>query len=513
MRTFNTSGPNHSEKYYTIHRTKLIEEGILFVENERYFTIWAPRQTGKTTYFRQLATELNAKGYKTVFFSTEGFDTFSEKTLMNVFCQALKKQQGISWKIPSFEAFGQKISAVQALKLVVIIDEIEGLNPILMGQFLHLVRNLYHTKESHCLKSVILVGVSNIVGVVLDNASPFNIAENINVPYFTKNETFALLEQHEQETGQLFAQKVKEKIHEITAGQPGLVNGFANQLVTRYKAEKNIEYTHYEEVEHWYLNVAIDKNFQNILNKANQYRTFVENLLFNEADVPFQIQREAIKVLHTQGVIRENAQKMVEFWVPFYKKSLYAAFYPYTNGESKRIAANIFQSDFITETGKLDISAMILGFKEYVQRRGFGVFREKTGAKDDKGKDIYKSIPEAAMVYSFETYLQAFLSQMKGKSYREAHVGLGRSDLIININQEELLIETKIYHGYQQFEQGKKQTAYYCKKLGLNRGIYLVFIEEAIQLRKPDLLKEDTFWEDGVELYVYLVKYDEEKDF
>jgi len=64
------------------------------------------------------------------------------------------------------------------------------------------------------------VGVSNIVGIIQDNASPFNIADNLNVPYFTKDEVFELLGQHETETGQLFEDKVKDKIYQITAGQP-----------------------------------------------------------------------------------------------------------------------------------------------------------------------------------------------------------------------------------------------------------------------------------------------------
>jgi hypothetical protein len=90
-------------------------------------------------------------------------------------------------------------------------SEIEGLNPDLFGQFLPTIRNLYHSREHHCLKSTILVGVSNIVGVVGDNASPFNIADNLPVPYFTSPEVTELFEQHTRETGQQFERKVVKK--------------------------------------------------------------------------------------------------------------------------------------------------------------------------------------------------------------------------------------------------------------------------------------------------------------
>ncbi len=47
MRKFNTSGPNFPEEHFTIERNDLLVKGIELVETKRYFTIWAPRQTGK----------------------------------------------------------------------------------------------------------------------------------------------------------------------------------------------------------------------------------------------------------------------------------------------------------------------------------------------------------------------------------------------------------------------------------------------------------------------------------
>jgi len=94
-----------------------------------------------------------------------------------------------------------------------------------------------------------LVGVSNITGIIQDNASPFNVTTNLAIPFFTDEETFELLGQHETETKQLFDQKAKEKIIEITANQPGLVNGFANKLVTEYPDKEVITYDDYMIVE------------------------------------------------------------------------------------------------------------------------------------------------------------------------------------------------------------------------------------------------------------------------
>ncbi len=503
MRIFNTSGPNIQEEHYTIERTNLIDKGLQLVENKRYFTIWAPRQTGKSTYFRQLAEKLNEQNYNTVYFSVEGFSDFSVADTFDTFCRELKEQQNIDWKIETFKHFEHQITNCRDKKIVIIIDEIESLNPNIFGQFLHTIRNLYHTRHRHCLKSVILVGVSNIVGVVNDNASPFNITDNLNVPYFTDKEVFELLEQHENETGQLFEDKVKQKISQITANQPGLVNGFANKLVEDNLGNQNITYNDYLKIEDWYLTEAIDKNFSNILNKAKEQRNFVERLLFTEEKIPFEIDRDSIKLLHTNGLIKKDENGYVTFWVPFYKKRLYKAFYPYTNGEKANILRSIAVSELFDTNDKLILDKLIIGYKEYVKRRGFNVFREK----DEKGN--YQSIKESALIYSFETYIQAFLQVIDGKSYREADTGLGKSDLIINVKSIEYLIESKIYYYENQFLKGKKQLAYYCKSLGLKNGVYLVFYPNNVNYSK--LVIEQTEIIENVSISTYLIEFDDAK--
>ncbi len=502
MREFNTSGPNIPSQHYTIERTGLIEKGVRLVGKQRYFTIWAPRQTGKSTYFRQLAEVLNQRGYAPVFFSVEGFTDFSAAATFATFCRELRKQQKIDWKIESFMDFEQTISDCVDKKLVIIIDEIESLNPKIFSQFLHTIRNLYHSRQDHCLKSVILVGVSNIVGVVSDNASPFNIADNLNVPYFTRAEVFELLQQHEHETGQRFDNKAKQKISDITANQPGLVNGFAKVLVENNPQKKLIDYDDYLKVEDWYLTEAIDKNFSNILNKAQEERSLVERLLFTEDKIPFEIDRPSIKLLHTNGLIKKDDDGFVAFWVPFYKKRLHKAFYPYTNGEKSEISLTHLPSDFY-EDGRFNIAKFIESYKRYAKRRGFKPFLEK-GADGN-----YKSIKESALIYSFETFISAIVQELSGKIYREADTGLGKSDMIIHIDQQEYLIETKIYSGVKQFETGKKQLAYYAQSLGLDKAVYLVYMSN--RARKPETLKEQTETHNNVQIATYLVEYDEAK--
>jgi hypothetical protein len=510
MKQFNTSGPNIIEEHYTLSRSNYLQQGVSLVEGKRYFTIWAPRQTGKSTYFRQLAEVLNGVGYEVAHINFENYKDENREAFLNRLRNELEKFWQIDFSGLGIAEVFFRIEQIKGRKLVLVIDEIEGVNPEYFGSLLHSIRNAYHSRAEHSLKSVILVGVTNIVGVVSDNASPFNIAENLNLEYFTKEETFELLKMHEDETGQLFEEKVKEKIYEITAGQPGLVNGFAYQLVRRYPDEKLLNYDQYLEVEHWYLNIAIDKNVANIINKAKDFRPLVERLLFTEAQIPFDIDRESIKVLHTNGIIKEGIDRNIEFWVPLYKKRLFKAFYPYTNGEGNRIGAEVVSSQYFDKQGKLKLETLIQNFKNYVNRRGFDVFREKTGEYDEYGNPIYNSIPEAALVYAFETFIQAVLQALDGNSYREAQVALGRTDLLINIKGEELLIETKIFYHERAFTNGKKQLAYYAKHLGLAQAVYLVFMPEHLLSIHKETVFESVGIIEGIDIYAYLVPYEED---
>jgi hypothetical protein len=474
MRYFDSSGPNIIEKHYTLLRLNLVQKGLGKIHDERYFTIFSPRQTGKSTYFRLLAAKLEEEGYKVVHVNFENFRIQNLEDFLIRLNNHLTRQLDIVFEGTTLARVFEQIERLKNIKLVLIIDEVEGINSEYFGDVLHSIRNSYHSRANHGLKSVILVGVSNIVGVVQDNASPFNIADNLNIPYFTDAEVEELLGQHETETGQLFEPSLKAKLSYITANQPGLVNGFAALLVDNNVGKAVIDYEDYLKVEDFYLVEAIDKNISNIVNKAKMHQDFVERLLFTDSKVHFQIHRPAIKELYVNGIISRDSDGYVIFRVPLYQKCLHQAFYPYMNGESDRIGGSINVEDYFTEGGAFLMDNVIAKYKEYALRRRFRYFREK-----DKNGEYY-TLKEATLVYSFETFVNAFLSIVGGKSYLEAQTGLGRTDLLINVNNQEYVVEAKVYSNITQFNNGKKQLANYAKSLNLDTAIYLVFVESEI---------------------------------
>ncbi len=504
MRTFNTSGPNIPDEHYTLPRFDWIKQGKELVYKNRYFTIWAPRQTGKSTYFYLLADSLRAEGYKVCYINFENYKTAAASVFTETLADELHRYWQRDFKGLDLQQIFQRIRNINDERLVLIVDEIDGINPNFLGEFLHSIRNVYHSRAEHGLKSVILVGVSNILGVIKDNASPFNIADNLNIPYFTNEETIELLGQHERETGQLFDPSVIKKISYITANQPGLVNAFANQLVTDFSEKSPIDYADYLKVEDWFLTEAIDKNINNIINKAENHRAFVEMLLFKDVKIRFHINREEVKELFVNGIIAKDTDGNVCFRVPLYQKCLYMAFYPYMNGEGERIGSTINVEDYFDDKGSLIIDNVIESYKKYALRRKFRYFREK----NKNGQ--YMTLKEATLVYSFETYLTAFLNMVDGKTYIEAQTGVGRTDLLINVNQEEFVVEAKIYSDIVKFTRGKKQLAQYVKSLSLTSGIYLVFMESEIS---NDKVTEEPEIVDNILIKTYLVPYNLDKDF
>jgi hypothetical protein len=144
MRYFNTSGPNIPAKHYTLHRPVILAEGAKKVYDERYFTIWAPRQTGKSTYFRLLADEIERQGYKAACINFENFKEENISAFLNHLHFHLKTFWGVDFSGLSLGETFIEIAKVNDRKWVLIIDEVEGINSDFFGQFLHSIPFVTH---------------------------------------------------------------------------------------------------------------------------------------------------------------------------------------------------------------------------------------------------------------------------------------------------------------------------------------------------------------------------------
>ncbi|NJM08594.1 hypothetical protein HC891_24020 [Candidatus Gracilibacteria bacterium] len=112
-----------------------------------------------------------------------------------------------------------------------------------LGTLLRQLRDGFQTRPHNFPQSIALVGLRDIREYRLraraDNpsigaGSPFNIkAESFFLPVFSRAEVRGLLDQHTQDTGQVFSSAVFEKLYGYSGGQPWLTNALAHEMVVK----------------------------------------------------------------------------------------------------------------------------------------------------------------------------------------------------------------------------------------------------------------------------------------
>ncbi len=134
MREFNTSGPCDPDKHYTLMRQSLLAKGQGLVDRGRFFTIFAPRQSGKTTYFQLLFRQLSTSGYLPIWISFEGLKTLERLEFYAALQHRLQHEfsnNGIQAKRTLKHQFDLEIwleeASKQAQPLVLVIDEFEDI--------------------------------------------------------------------------------------------------------------------------------------------------------------------------------------------------------------------------------------------------------------------------------------------------------------------------------------------------------------------------------------------------
>jgi len=474
MRYFNTSGPCHPREHYTVLRKTLLAEGLDKVHQGRYFTIFAPRQAGKTTFFQLLLKELQKEGqYTPIWISFENLRNATKKQFYQALTLKLNQELGvlgikapllIKNEIELMQFFDDIRSQYPAL--VIVIDEFEGIPRAVLSELMHTFREIYHKRQHYALHSLILVGVSTIADLIVSSASPFNIVDELKIAYFSRAETRDLIAQYTRESGQKFDKEVINAVYENTNGQPGLVCGLCAHLVEKVATDKTrpVMMKDFYRALKYFLTEKFDKNILNIVQKAEKKKTFMLRLLFTDDPIPFTVHHTDIGYLYANGVV-ENLAGMVEVPVPLYKKCLLTAFRPALNGETRQyVSAHDTFSEYL-QAGGLNLKTILQRYIEYVAKRGFRAFDTK-------------QLKEGAWHYSLDGFINFFVERLGGQTFTEVPSGRGRTDIMILFRGKKYIIETKIFTDRSYFQKGKAQLAEYLKSEGLKVGYYVVFSEK-----------------------------------
>ncbi|KHD05638.1 hypothetical protein PN36_30250 [Candidatus Thiomargarita nelsonii] len=355
LRTFETRGPVDPTRNYVVPRTEEIADLVQRIKDGRYIVIFAPRQTGKTTFFRwaldalvasddaYVPIKLNFETCKNL--SQEAFYSRLKKTIRkelekvllarrHTALQQFLEDYAITCHSSMISFFEQLGDYLKNSRLTIIIDEFDGIHQSVVSDFLHALRDIYLSEEpNRCPYSVGIVGVKSITQLNYDRSiSPFNIQDEFALSNFTVSQVRTLLGQYTEEVGQAFAPPVIDNLHKQTAGQPFLVNRIA-QILTHDRSE-TISLAHFESAHQQILNEQ-NVHFSHLttnIRRHPRFETLLMDICSYDAGIPFNIRNEFISELVTYGVLKAGSDGFCEIANPIYQYCIVQTFQPLFNG-------------------------------------------------------------------------------------------------------------------------------------------------------------------------------------
>ena len=520
MRWFETRGPVYPEDNYVVARGDELADFVKRIERGRYIVLFAPRQTGKTSFFRNALTTLEdaRDTYFPIHLNFEGYvdsdaDTFY-RSLGKEICKEIKKvfqkrRENRSDRLNSYlantsitepvsmrEFFENLGHLLEDQRFVMIIDEFDSIPRDAIRGFLHSLRQIYLSGRVRCPHSIGIVGVKNITQLNYDRSiSPFNIQDEFKLPNFTLEQVRELFSQYTDEVGQPFTPETVAAIHKQTAGQPVLVNRFAQILTEELDIPKSepIAMEHFSKahiqllreghtnIDHLIANIHKDRQFEALLMKIASY----------DEGVRFSLYNEHINELATYGVIAEGADGMCEIINPIYHYCIIDAFKPIVNGLEQEYLPNDNRAgfeDYLTPDGQIQMTALLDNFRDFIARVGFKILQVPDTPQEYVGQHLLFA------------YLEQFVQSVGGTMYLEVRTGRGRMDILILHRNKKYIVETKIWGGDGRYQAGKAQLARYVRSEGAEEGYYVVFDH-----RNAPEPREETETLDGLTIRSYVI--------
>ncbi len=501
MRHFHSYGPVSSKRHFCVARNNLIKQCTEQLVGDpqdggHYFTIWAPRQTGKTWLMRQAEKEIclhYPKNFDLYTFSLgslrgEDFDPVIHKgrrCLPWAFRDLIKDKLPDKPEIATWQDFSKLFSKKEGLwerPLILFIDEADTAPPdfldLLAGQF----RELYLDRKNNWLHGLALIGVRAVLGVESERGSPFNIQRSLHTPNFIQQEVNDLFKQYQDESGQKIAPEVVNRVYDTTRGQPGLVCWFGELLTEKYNPGENrmIQLSDWREVHRCALNIEWNNTVLNLIKKAKAryYRHVLE--LFTQANLKFSIDADWCNYLYLNGIIDSETKveqsgvksDVCRFASPFIQLRLYNALTYDLIGDHTPVLAlePLDELEDVFEGAELNVTALLGRYKDYLARlksQGINPWRDQP-----RRKDLHYT--EAVGHFHLYHWLQNAVGHLCVIS-PEFPTGNGKVDLHLKYGGLSGLIEVKSFTSALQLKEARKQAADYARKCGLKAVAVALF--------------------------------------
>ncbi len=425
------------------------------IDQGRYFSIFAPRQSGKTTFFKEtckhlhddptyVAIRLSFQTYKdlnkTQFYASIERYLYSQLTgrLKEVGCEKSEEVKGFldSHRLTGHMSFKLLFEAlnriIQFKKIVIFIDEFDGIPVNELENFLHSLRELYQEYKGvkqKALYSIGLVGIRNVTKLVIGGVSPFNIADKVTLPPFSRGNIRDLYAQYTEETNQPFTEEAVRRIHEETAGQTWLVNRLGAILTLEVKPG-TVGPIDEKDVQRAIGLLLKEKNdhFDNIYEKAKLYRETFVQVVFDH--VKYRPNHEELSWLEQYGLIKDMDGKAVVA-NNIYKERFLDTFFDEVNLPVP-VPGEHPGAEYGLPDGGLDMKRVLLDFSKYITRIGVNAFYQKKKPYEKTGQ------------FLLTAWLYQFVADGQGELRHEVPSGLGRMDILLTYKGKKYIIETKI---------------------------------------------------------------------
>ena len=487
-RFFNVTGFCNPNKHYVIDPLRgLSDEIIDLIKNEYYFTMHAPRQSGKTTLLHSLMHKINAEGENIcLVFSLEtaGYRSILVKdanenivkaiisSATDYLDEAYRPEPENEISSYSMKDFLNEWCRKLTKPLILLVDEIDSLYDDVLISVLRQFRDGFQSRPQSFPSSVVLVGLRDVRDYKdkvrdgmnsMGSGSPFNIkAESFRLNNFTRDQIQRLLQQYTDEGGQAFSEDVIDLFVSYTGGQPWLVNAMAREILYKILRKDTTKPVTTEVLLQAKENLILrrDTHLDSLMDKLQNPRVKPiisalisgENIMYDEYndDKQYVYDLGLIDIENKNGICISN--------------QIYAEIIPRVlNGNFQDMMVPIVECQwYIKPDGKLDMDSLLKDFQKFYRRNSeswLGNF-----SFQESGKQLL---------------LMAFLQRIVnggGKIDREMAVGRGRCDLYIEFAGDCFVLELKIKYNEEYAEEGRDQISGYLDKVGLPHG-YLVLFE------------------------------------
>ena len=462
------------------------------IEQQAYFVLHAPRQTGKTTLITTLAKSLTQQGrYTAIVLTVEEGAPFgndiaaAEKAIVKSWeeqAQDLLPQE--LW--PRFSV--ESLTAGQAIRtslrewaktcprpLIIFIDEIDALQGETLLSILRQLRSGYDKRPNNFPQSVALVGLRDVRDYKitsgsterLHTSSPFNIkVESLTLRNFHCQEVDQLYAQHTEETGQTFSPDAIARAYELTQGQPWLVNAIARQAVQTLQRDRTKAIT--VDIINQAKEILIQRRDTHIDSLAERLRedrvkAIIQPILSGQelGDIP----NDDVEFLIDIGLCRIDETGNLAIANPIYREVL-----PRTLAFTTTISLGQITPTWLDADGTLNPDELLKAFLRFWKQNGQPLL---------KGVAYHEIAPHIV--------LMAFLHRVvngSGSVEREYAIGSDRMDLCLRYDNVTLGMELKVWrdHRPDPLEAGIKQLDRYLSGLSLQAGWLVIFDQRSAQV-------------------------------